>query len=76
MTPIPTVSQELSDQVWSIVLRAAERDPRIKALLFAQPDGGELRNPGSTEGDLLSAATVQAPSPGVLAGAGAQGGRG
>lgn len=75
MTP-----QEASDAIWAVIFRAAERDPAVKALLFAQPDGGEQSNPGSTgaalppfgrvTGRILGGAAVSSPasrSPGMTA---------
>ena len=87
-----TAPQDISDRIWDVVLRAAERDHRIGALLFAQPDvsastaSQECANPGSAgRADLLSGPlTAQAPAPiaaswDTLDGCtavGAQGGRG
>lgn len=49
-----------SDRIWEIVFRAAERDPKVRALLVAQPDGGDS-NPGSATAALLSGPTAQTP---------------
>lgn len=56
MTPVP---QSISDRIWEIVLRAAERDPKVRALLFAKPGSGETSNPGH----LLLSSPALAPSP-------------
>lgn len=40
------ITQAQSDRIWEVVFRAAERDPAVRALLFAKPVSGDS-NPGA-----------------------------